>query len=554
MKNILCYLFVCLIASCAERTPKIKLIVNDEKLATIDDRLFGQFLEKPSWHGEGGPEAALVPGTHELQEGALELMKGMNIPVLRFPGGSDVEHVDWTTMVDYAMDEKIRRPAYVGKNDDTVSADFGYDEAGKLAEELGAELILVVNFGDAYHKRKSLEEAIAHESGLIAYCALEAGVDLPGDLEKWTELRVKNGHPEPYPVKYIQIANEPWVMSKKELPIRGEIAPGPKEHYLRCLEAYIDAFRQLAPGLKIIADGNCEGITTPLRDRFGEKIDYLALHYYKPWKIRYVKKHGVETHRDSLSDREIFQGWASVPEIDSNGFSVLDNNRFRTARGPGYPIAMTEWNWNGWWNVDSTDPDNLGSYWAKGVGAAGFLHAMMRSGDFFHVGIQSMLVGNSWGITAIRVSPDAAFKPYPIPTGQVTALYSNYHGNDLLKLETVNIPTYNQPFDFNGIAEAEKVAYLDAICTRGRGRVYFHIINRHFTSGQEVELDLSALDVPFSKAVMRSLAGNYDNDDPCSNEPFRYACLQESELECKDEVIFCKLPPRSVSVIEVIEK
>lgn len=562
MKRILPVLSLALLLSCGQKTPRIKLVVKNDRIATIDDRLFGQFLEKPSWNNEGGPEAALEPSrsgdsqsdiNDMLQGGVLPLMKDMKIPVLRFPGGSDVEHVDWASMVDYGLSDDFARKPYKGKNGDIVTGEFGYDEAGRLAEELGAELILVVNFGDAYHERKSLEDAIAHESGLIAYMALEAGVDLPGDLEKWTELRVKNGHPEPYPVKYIQVANEPWVMGKGQLPIRGKIAPGPKEQYMKCLEAYIDAFRKLAPGLKIIADGNCEELTTPLRGRFGDKIDYIAFHYYRPWKIRWVKKNGVETHRDSLTGKEIFQGWVAVPDIDSlTGMSVINTNRYQTIKETGYPIAMTEWNWNGWWEEDSVDPDNLGSYWAKGLGAAGFLHAMMREGDAFKIGIQSMLVGNVWGITGIRVSPGAAFDPYPIPTGQVTGLYSSYHGKEVLKLETANIPYYKQPIDFNGIDEANKVASIDAVCTRTGDKVYFHIIHRNFEMDQQVTIDLSQLELQNAKAVRRSLIGNYKNDKPCSTEPFRYGCMEETGLEVSGNQMNFRLPARSVSVIEVV--
>ena len=48
------------------QTQTITLKVSNETLHRIDPRMFGQFMEQPSW-GEIGVEGALVPGTSRLQ-------------------------------------------------------------------------------------------------------------------------------------------------------------------------------------------------------------------------------------------------------------------------------------------------------------------------------------------------------------------------------------------------------------------------------------------------------------------------------------------------------
>ena len=52
------------IARAAEGDPAtVNVTVSATVLNPVDSRLFGQFLERPSW-GETGPEAAFDPATH----------------------------------------------------------------------------------------------------------------------------------------------------------------------------------------------------------------------------------------------------------------------------------------------------------------------------------------------------------------------------------------------------------------------------------------------------------------------------------------------------------
>ncbi len=68
-------------------------VVHGQVLHQLDRRLFGHFLERASF-GEWGPESALVPGTRKLQPSVLQRMKEMRIPIIRFPGGTDVDYMD----------------------------------------------------------------------------------------------------------------------------------------------------------------------------------------------------------------------------------------------------------------------------------------------------------------------------------------------------------------------------------------------------------------------------------------------------------------------------
>ena len=127
----------------SSRAADIEITVSDTVLHEVDSRLFGQFMERPSW-GEIGPEAAVIPGTHRLRPEAMQLLRQMRIPIARFPGGTDVDYTNWLDMIDNVPGREGGRPITVGHQGDRVTNHFGYDEFLKFCEELEVEPCLVL--------------------------------------------------------------------------------------------------------------------------------------------------------------------------------------------------------------------------------------------------------------------------------------------------------------------------------------------------------------------------------------------------------------------------
>jgi alpha-N-arabinofuranosidase len=197
----------------ATKFEELRIRVTQKELHPVNKRLFGQFLEKPSWGGETGPEAALLPGTRQIDPRVEEMMRDMEIPVVRFPGGTDVDYLDWRDMVTDAQGPVSGRPNSRSRRhkgeESIITNAFGYDEYFQLAGRLGWETILVVNLRDGLLTDTSPEAAAEHAAALLAYCAGEADT-IPEAFRPWPELRAANGHPAPYPVEYVQIGNEAW--------------------------------------------------------------------------------------------------------------------------------------------------------------------------------------------------------------------------------------------------------------------------------------------------------------------------------------------------------
>jgi len=529
----------------------ISFSVTKEVLHKIDPRLFGQFMERPSW-GEIGVEGARIPGTRKLQPGVLKLLAEMEIPVIRFPGGTDADFLDWCDMVDNVPGRAAERPISTGHLGHKVTNNFGYDEFLQFCQDVGAEAIVVVNFRDALLKKKPLQEAASHAAALVAYCNAPVGAKLPEAIFDWPSLRARNGRSRPYKVKYFQIGNETWAFTKQLAKL---VPGGAPQFYAECLAAYIEAMRSVDPSIEIIVDGDdgdMSGIVARVREKLGDKISYFATHFYCPWAITRVLKDGKEVPVEEIAADAIWRAWVAVTQFDASGQSVIDHPGINAARRLGYKVAVTEWNWNGWWRREGPRPA-LDSSWAKGLGAAGYLHAFMRAADVIELGCQSMLVGNSWGITAIRADAEGKTPAFCMPTGQVTMFYSQHHGAELLALAGRNVPTYEQPYQMGGIAPKRKIAYIDVLATADEERVYFHAINRSFEPSLAVTVDVSAFDNLKDRAVHHVLEGRL-NDLPGPDEPRQLGRISRRDISFDGKTLKVTLPHRSVSCIEFMQE
>ncbi|NQT01540.1 MAG: hypothetical protein HQ580_05930 [Planctomycetes bacterium] len=513
----------------------------------INPRIFGQFMERPSW-GEIGVEGGLIPGTRKLQAGVLKLLAEMEIPVIRFPGGTDVDFMDWRDMIDNIPNRTSQRPISTGHRGHKVSNNFGYDEFLQFCEEVGAEAIVVVNFRDALLKKKPLKQAATHAAALVAYCNAPVGANLPEGIYDWPALRANNGRARPYKVKYFQIGNETWAFIKNLKEMMPKAAP---QFYAECLNSYIEAMRSVDPSIEFIVDGHdgdMSGIFEQVHKQTADKVLYFATHFYTPWAITKVVENNREVPIEELSAEEIWRAWVAVTWFDDNGESIINHPGINTARRLGYKAAVTEWNWNGWWRYNGPRPA-LNSSFAKALGAAGYLHAFMRAADVIELGCQSMLVGNSWGIHAIKADVEAKISPFYMPTGQVTMFYSKHHGEKLLVLESRNVPTYKQLYRMGGIGPKRKVAYVDALATADERLVYFHAINRSFEKSIDVTVDISALGRFEGRAVHHFMEGRL-NDEPEPNGPRQIGRITQRDIFFEGNRLKITLPNRSISCIE----
>ncbi|HKK30965.1 MAG TPA: hypothetical protein VKA18_11295, partial [Alphaproteobacteria bacterium] len=474
----------------------------------------------------------------------------------RFPGGRDVDYIDWRDMIDHVPGREGGRPASRGPGGKPLTNRFGLEEYFELRDRLGNETILVVNFLDAVSRKLPLEEAALNAAGLVAYANAPAGEQLPDGMPDWPAVRARNGHFSPHHADYIQIGNEYWWWPQERLVSsdgKAMAADQLAEWFLECLKAYIRAIRNVDPSVKIIVDGEMPmgAQRTVLADPdIRREVEFIAHHHYEPGPMNWLRWHDEPITADRISADDWWRAWTAMPgRYSPAGKNLSIGHRADFARSLGYRIAVTEWNWNGWAVKETQVPASLD--WrdrmlAAGIGAAGFLNGLMRSD--VAIAAQSVLVGTHWSITSIHVDAAAPEPAYFLPQGHVTRLYSEHHGEERLKLQTSPLPVYEQPLAMGWMKRASgTVAGLDLVATRGPETVYLHAVNRHAEQAFPVAVDMS--DFPLRGTAVRYRWGAKQKSP--SNGGDQIGEITASDLLVTERHLRTVLPAKSVTVIAV---
>jgi alpha-N-arabinofuranosidase len=121
----------------------------------------------------------------------IALLKQLHSGMWRLPGGNFLSDWDWH---DAIGDIDKRRPMFDYAWNAMQVNDIGMDEFMTLCKLIDVDPYVTVNagLGDAH----SAAEEVEYLNGAAS--------------TYWGSMRAKNGHPEPYHIKYWNIGNEPW--------------------------------------------------------------------------------------------------------------------------------------------------------------------------------------------------------------------------------------------------------------------------------------------------------------------------------------------------------
>ena len=225
-------------------------------IGKIDPNIYGHFIEHLGRCVYGGIYEENSPLSDErgFRKDVLEAVKNVNCPLLRWPGGNFASNYHWEDGIG-PKDERPVRFDLAWDKEETNR--FGTDEFIEYCRAIGAEPYICLNLGTG-----SLDEAIHW----LEYCNSTGNT-------YYAKLREKNGHPEPYRVKYWGIGNENY----------GEWQVGHRlaKEYAKVLSEYARFMKVVDPTIKVIAVGaddpnwDLEVIKTA-----GKYIDYISNHQY----------------------------------------------------------------------------------------------------------------------------------------------------------------------------------------------------------------------------------------------------------------------------------
>ena len=319
-----------------------------------------------------------------MRADTLKLLKELNSPIYRWPGGNFVSGYDWRDGIG-ERDKRPPRPnlAWPGKLE---SNDFGIDEFMTFCRLLDTEPYIAVNsgFGDAHSAAKEVEY-----------------VNGPADTAMGKK-RADNGHPEPYNVKWWGIGNEmygDWQLGYMKL-----------NHYAQKHNRFAVAMRKADQSIKIVGVGDTGAWSEGMLKSCAGYMDLIGEHFYcnrgKEVLTEYVSMIRDNVRRKVTAHRDY-------------------RKRLGSLKGKDIRIAIDEWNY--WYG-----PRHYNMKDAMGIAAG--LHEMFRSSDIVFMANYAQTVNV---IGAIKTSKTAAAFD---TTGLVLQLYRNRFGRVPVETTGVSLP------------------------------------------------------------------------------------------------------------------
>ena len=159
----------------------------------------------------------------------IALLRQLHSGFWRLPGGNFLSDWSW---YDSVGDIDKRPPMFDYAWNAMQTNDVGLDEFMTLCKLIGTEPYITVNagFGDAH----SAAEEVEYMNGPVS--------------TRLGAMRAKNGHPEPYHIKFWDIGNEPygaWQLGRTDL-----------KYYVLKHNEFAKAMRAVDPSITLLASGN----------------------------------------------------------------------------------------------------------------------------------------------------------------------------------------------------------------------------------------------------------------------------------------------------------
>lgn len=189
---------------------------------------------------------------------------------------------------------------------------FGIDEYMSLIKDIQAEPLFLINYYDGDEQ---------NAANFVEYLNLPSNGANP-----WAQEREKNGHIEPYGVKYFEFGNEVWSEN---------VSP---EEYANSYLSFQKAMKKVDPSIQLGAVIATSDWNRKLLEVAGDKVDFMIFHTYPP--------HPNNRHIKMMGNRNKgFKIALALPMVDDDMYfnEVLELLKEITGR-TDVKIAVTEFN------------------------------------------------------------------------------------------------------------------------------------------------------------------------------------------------------------------
>ena len=397
-------------------------------------------------------QVSLMPGdaVDGVRADVLDRVKALRPAFVRWPGGNVAQDYRWQ----WGVGPRDRRPTWTNLSwkHEPEPGDFGTDEFVRFARNAGAEPSITVNVEG---RGATVQEAAAW----VEYCNGPAS-------STYGAMRARNGHPEPYRVRFWEIGNEIW----------GDWVRGHSDAatYARNLTRYVAALRAVDPGIEVIAvgDNDMAWNRTVLRETSGQ-VDYLAIHHY-------YGRRAMENDLRNLMARPLHY---------ERFYADLAAQLRQLPAGRRPKLAINEW------GLDL--PESQQHSILSALYGARLMNVFERSGGLVEMSAVSDLV-NGWPGGIIQASRHGVFVT---PIYLVNRLYANSPGAQRLATR-VDGPVFSTTREGTGVPALDVVASRSA---DGR-RIFVKAVNTDLERAVQARVTVRGAGVASGATVERVVA------------------------------------------------
>ncbi|MCR5775534.1 MAG: alpha-N-arabinofuranosidase [Lachnospiraceae bacterium] len=438
---------------------KAKLTLDkDFVVGEIDKRIYGSFIEHLGRAVYGGIYEPAHKEADELgfRKDVAELVRKLDVPIVRYPGGNFVSGFNWEDSVG-PVSERPKRLDLAWFT--TETNEVGLHEFAEWTGKTGSEIMYAVNLGT-----RGPEQA----RDIVEYANHPAG-------SKYSDMRIANGKKDPFGIKLWCLGNEmdgPWQMGHKTA-----------REYGRVANETAKMMKWVDPSIEVVACGSSSSEMPTfgtwemeMLDECYENVDYVSLHRY---------------YENPTGDTPGFL--ARSMDMDAFIKSVASMcDAVKATKHSKHVVNLSFDEWNVWYHSREADKELWESdKWNK---ALPLLEDIYNFEDALLVG--SMLITLIKNADRVKVACLAQLVNVIAPimtrngggawaqTIYYPFMHASKYGRGTALNAIVNTPAYS-------CEDYDEVPYIDATATMDEaGNVTVFAVNRDMESDYELELDL----------------------------------------------------------------
>ena len=495
---------------------KAKIITDKHfKLDTVDPRIFGSFIEHLGRAVYGGiyEKGSSLSDERGFRKDTLELIKEIDVPIVRYPGGNFVSAYNWEDSVG-PVNERPKRAELAWQV--IENNEFGLNEFMDWSKIANTSPMMAVNLGT---------RGIDAARNVIEYCNFKGGT-------YYSDLRKKHGYSDPHNIKLWCLGNEmdgPWQIGHKSADEYGALAWETGK-----------AMRAVDPSIELVACGS-SGLMMPtfgeweatVLDHCYDTVDYLSMHTY------------YNNFADDSAD--FLANTLNMDDFIKSVIATCDYVKGKKHSKKKINISFDEW--NVWYHSNEADkklekwthaPHQLEDVYnlEDALLVGGMLITLLNHCDRVKIACLAQLVNV---IAPIMTSENSAWRQtifYPY-------MHASRYGRGLVLNSIIDSPKYDSK-------NYTDVPYLESclVWNEEERAVTIFAVNKSFTDEMTVTCDLRQFE---GLKVAEHIVLTGDDLKACNTEenPEKIVPYTAKDTVCENGIVTAILPKQSWNVIRL---